>query len=159
MDCATEDYNGYGCNGGTSIGAFQYVRYHGIASEESYPYTEVQGTCKSFNPVLYATGFVRVPPTENDLLKAVGSVGPVSAAIVSTNSLSDYKGGILDDSSCNGRQINHGVLVVGYGSENGKDYWIMKNSWGAQWGDSGYWKMIRGKNSCSITAQVRYPTV
>ncbi|XP_044745653.1 uncharacterized protein LOC123307422 [Coccinella septempunctata] len=157
MDCATQDYDGYGCNGGTSIGAFQYVRYHGIASEESYPYTEVQGSCKSFTPVLFATGFVRVPPTEDDLLKAVGSVGPVSAAIVSTDNLADYQGGILDDPSCVGRQVNHGVLVVGYGSQNGNDYWIMKNSWGAAWGESGYWKMARGKNSCCIAKQARYP--
>ncbi|XP_045462019.1 procathepsin L-like [Harmonia axyridis] len=159
MDCATEEYNGFGCDGGTSIGAFQYAQDNGIASEASYPYTGSQGSCKSFKPVVHATGFVRVPQSEKELLNAVGTAGPVSASIVATDNLQDYKGGILNDPTCDGQNVNHGVLVVGYDSENGKDYWIIKNSWGPKWGEDGYWRMIRGVVSCSITKQARYPLV
>lgn len=102
---------------------------------------------------------MRVPATENDLLNAVATVGPISIAVVATSNLNDYKGGVLDDPLCEGKIINHGVLAVGYGSENGKDYWIIKNSWGPNWGDQGYWKLIRGKNACGITVQNMYPLV
>ncbi|XP_045462018.1 procathepsin L-like [Harmonia axyridis] len=159
LDCSRESYNNFGCSGGNVIGAFQYVQENGITTEDNYPYTGVQGPCKASSPVMKATGFVRVPQNENDLLNAVGSIGPVSIAIVSTQNLQDYSGGILNDSTCAGQNINHGVLAVGYGSANGVDYWIIKNSWGPKWGEQGYWRMIRGVNSCGITLQARYPLV
>lgn len=159
LNCVTSDYGSYGCSGGNVNGAFTYVRYNGIASEESYPYVQRQGDCQSFTPVLKATGFVRVPASEDELLKAVGSAGPVSVAIYSTSNLQVYSGGVLDDDLCTTNAVNHGVLVVGYGSENGKDYWIIKNSWGPNWGESGYYRMIRGKNSCNVALYGSYPTV
>ncbi|XP_044745639.1 procathepsin L-like [Coccinella septempunctata] len=159
VDCATSQYNGRGCNGGPAAGAFLYAMKNGIASESEYPYTAVQGSCKSFTPVLKAKDYKTVARTEKALKKAVGTVGPVAVSIVSTANLSLYKGGILYDSLCENKETNHSVLVVGYGSENGEDYWIIKNSWGPKWGESGYYRLARGFKFCSIALYATYPVV
>ena len=70
-----------------------------------------------------------------------------------------YKGGVVDDSSC-GRQLDHGVLVVGFGTDptSGKDYYKVKNSWGPAWGEEGYLRMVRGKDQCGIADNACFPT-
>ena len=114
-------------------------------------------------PLVAATisKFVDVAPdSETALLQAV-NVGPVSVAIEADQQCFQfYSGGILSDPSC-GTQLDHGVLVVGYGTEGGKDFWIVKNSWGARWGESGYIRLIRGKNEnqCGVTSLPSYPVV
>lgn len=88
----------------------------------------------------------------------LGVVGPVSVAI-NANYIKQYHGGIFNDSSCVG-QLNHGVLAVGYGSENHHDYWIVKNSWGTTWGDRGYIKMARNNlNQCGIASKSSFPII
>merc|ERR1711988_365750 len=96
------------------------------------------------------------------LLKAV-SKQPVSVAIEADKSAFQlYKGGVLDSSGC-GTQLDHGVLVVGYGTDNGKDYWKVKNSWGSTWGEEGYIRMLRGKGGegqCGIlSGPPSYPVI
>lgn len=99
---------------------------------------------------------------ENALMKAVGTVGPVSVAIdASSTKFQFYHDGIYENSECNSTALDHGVLVVGYDTDSNKrDYWIVKNSWGTQWGKQGYIYMARNKNNhCGIASSASYPVV
>jgi len=91
-------------------------------------------------------------------LKSAVAQQTVSVAIEADKSAFQlYKSGILDNPAC-GTKLDHGVLVVGYGTDGGKDYWKVKNSWGATWGEEGYLRMVGGKNQCGIAMQPSYPT-
>jgi len=104
------------------------------------------------------TGFKDVPANDEKALLQAASLGPVSVAIeADTQVFQLYKGGVLDDASC-GTQLDHGVLVVGYGTDSGKDFWKVKNSWGESWGENGYIRMVRDKNMCGISLSASYPT-
>merc|ERR1711982_231541 len=104
------------------------------------------------------SGHTDVPARNEDALKAAVSKQPVSVAIEADKSAFQlYRSGILDNSGC-GTNLDHGVLVVGYGTGSGKDYWKVKNSWGATWGEEGYIRMVRNKNQCGISQQASYPT-
>jgi len=145
--------------------AFTWIQQKGgIAAESAYPYTSGSGTSGTCNSgasgqeVVTVSGHTDVPSKDEDsLLKAV-ALGPVSVAIEADKSpFQLYKGGVLDSTAC-GTKLDHGVLVVGYGTDGGKDYWKVKNSWGASWGEQGYLRMVRGKNMCGIAQQPSYPT-
>merc|ERR1719329_1489073 len=141
--------------------AFNWAQQNGICSETAYPYTSgggVTGSCKKgCSPVVSITGHTDVPSKDESALQAAVSKQPVSVAIEADKSAFQlYSGGILDNSAC-GTNLDHGVLVVGYGTD-GKDYWKVKNSWGASWGEQGYIRMVRNKNQCGISQQPSYPT-
>jgi len=132
-----DDNGDQGCQGGLMDNAFQWVESNGIAAEGAYPYTSgggTTGTCntqKKSQPVVTITGYNDVPAKDEDALKAAVSKQPVSVAIeADKNAFQFYSGGVLDNSAC-GTNLDHGVLLVGYGTEGGKDYWKVKNSWGA----------------------------
>jgi C1A family cysteine protease len=151
----------HGCQGGLMDNAFNWVQQNGICSEIAYPYTSgggVTGSCvKGCSPVVSITGHTDVPSKDESALQAAVSKQPVSVAIEADKSAFQlYSGGILDNSAC-GTNLDHGVLVVGYGTD-GKDYWKVKNSWGASWGEQGYIRMVRNKNQCGISQQPSYPT-
>ncbi|KAJ8984232.1 hypothetical protein NQ317_007464 [Molorchus minor] len=135
VDCDASDG---GCDGGLMDSAFKYIKQHGIESNEDYPYRGSDGSCKhdESKSVLKVQGFVDVPANETSLQAAVGTIGPISVAIDATD-LQFYSSGILKDGHCTSDHLNHGVVAVGYGSEHGQDYWIIKNSWSEGWGEGG----------------------
>ncbi|KAE8588047.1 hypothetical protein XENTR_v10022306 [Xenopus tropicalis] len=93
-------------------------------------------------------------------MHAVGTVGPVSVNIDSNRKgFRLYKSGVYYDPYCT-TNLDHSVLVVGYGTDNGNDYWLVKNSWGAGYGDKGYIKMARNRNNhCGIAQEAVFPTI
>lgn len=156
VDCSTS-FGNSGCNGGLMDNAFKYIKSNGgIDTEASYPYEGMDESCHFKKSDVGATdkGFVDIPQGDEDaLMKAIATVGPVSVAIdASHESFQFYSDGIYFEPHCSSEQLDHGVLAVGYGTdENGNDYWIVKNSWGTSWGDAGYIKMARNKdNHCGI---------
>jgi len=158
VDCAGSSGN-QGCNGGFMDYAFEWIMKNGICSEKDYPYTGRDGTCKkTCKPVTKVTGYKDVTAgSETDLLNAVTTT-PVSVAIEADQSAFQfYRSGVFT-AAC-GRQLDHGVLAVGYGTQGTQDYWIVKNSWGVSWGEQGYIRMIRNKDQCGIADAASYPTI
>ena len=138
----------------------------GIASSEAYPSRNgAPGDCdRSTRKAATMTSVHQFKPNNEDELKrAVATVGPVVALMHVPNTLEvrSYKKGILQSDDCQSGtdKLNHAVLVVGYGIENGQDYWLVKNSWGESWGEDGYVKLPRNKNNyCGIASVAMYAT-
>ncbi|KFQ53242.1 Cathepsin S, partial [Pelecanus crispus] len=161
VDCSMM-YGNKGCSGGFMTGAFQYIiDNQGIDSDDSYPYTAQNGTCQYNASTRAATcsKYVELPYADEEALKdAVANIGPVSVAIDATQpTFFLYRSGVYDDPRCK-QEVNHGVLVIGYGTLNDKDYWLVKNSWGVRFGDEGYIRMSRNHaNHCGIASYASYP--
>jgi len=164
VDCSSAQGN-QGCNGGLMDNGFQYIISNkGICSESSYPYTAADGTCKTCSPVATISSFADVTPNSESALQTAVAARPVSIAIEADQMVFQfYTSGVLDDASC-GTNLDHGVLAVGYGhdSASGKDFWKVKNSWGASWGAQGYILIVRNVNGasarqCGLTQQPSYP--
>ncbi|XP_040067842.1 procathepsin L-like [Ixodes scapularis] len=162
-DCSG-DFGNRGCCGGHVDAAFEYIKTGGgLVTEQSYPYTSKDDVCcfNKSNVGMRVSGFVDIENSEEQLKKAVATVGPISVAIdASLPSFKHYMGGMFDEPSCDVLNLDHAVLVVGYGRADGKDYWLVKNSWGIAWGEEGYIRMSRNKNNqCGIATQASYPLV
>ncbi|XP_061573544.1 cathepsin S-like [Cololabis saira] len=161
VDCSTK-YGNHGCNGGFMHQAFKYViDNQGIDSEAAYPYAGRDQDCR-YRAVYRAancSSYRFLPQGDEGALKAaLATVGPISVAIDARRPrFAFYRSGVYDDSSCT-QKVNHGVLAVGYGTLNGQDYWLVKNSWGSRFGDQGYIRMARNKNDqCGIALYGCYP--
>ncbi|KAK2843706.1 hypothetical protein Q7C36_011921 [Tachysurus vachellii] len=164
VDCSWK-YGNFGCMGGLMNTAFEYIRdNNGIHTEESYPYEGKDDNCRFNSDTVGATcnGYVNINSgDEKALQEAVAFIGPISVAIDAAHiSFQLYKSGIYDEPDCSSTELDHGVLAVGYGRKQKKDYWLVKNSWGLDWGDKGYIKMSRNKNNqCGIATNASYPLV
>ena len=166
VDCDTSDS---GCNGGLMEYAYTWIRKNGgIMFDSDYPYKGVKSTCKS-DKSKYAdmtvTGYFKLGGSsstyicvdEDEMKEFLYETGPLAAAL-NANPLQTYTSGVLDVTSakCPVNGINHAVLIVGYGTDSslGLDYWIVKNSWGKSWGESGYFRIRRGNGTCGINCYV-----
>ena len=143
---------------------FNYARFNAILKESQYPYTAVRGTCKYLGqPGVKTKGWVDVSPNSPNALINALLKGPVSIALrASSNAFRFYSGGILSSIFC-GTSLDHAVILVGYGGSGLKKYWIIKNSWGSGWGESGYVRIKRtiwsGAGTCGMLKKNSYPLV
>jgi C1A family cysteine protease len=158
LDCDTTDS---GCNGGLEYQGWDYFKSHnqGICTEGSYPYKGKNGNCAQSSctvgiPAGGITGVTHVQTGSASALKSALNSNPVAIGIEADQSAFQfYSGGILSG-TC-GTNLDHSVLAVGYGS----DFWKVKNSWGASWGENGYIKLTMTGDSCGILDDASYPQV
>lgn len=165
LDCIIgyPEYGCYGCNGGMPSSVMEYVKdiqKNRFMLESEYPYTATEGKC-NFNEkktVGWFSKLINVKSGDEDSLKEIiATHGPCSIGIDAGNpSFSMYKGGIYDEPRCNKYGLNHGIGAVGYGSENGIDYFIIRNSWGESWGEAGFGRVIRNKGDLCGLAQTAW---
>jgi len=153
VDC---DHTSAGCQGGNMDTAVKYAQSHGSCTEASYGYTARDGTCRESSctqgiPPGGISGVRNVQRSAQAMMSALMQ-GPVSIG-VDAGSFQTYRGGIL--STCYGQSLDHGVLAVGYTS----DYFKIKNSWGASWGENGYIRLSTSGNQCGMLNEGIYPVV
>lgn len=158
MDCTSGPKRpDVGCEGGLMEYVFEYAKRRPITLESEYPYKEIQKSCprkrlmshvnvNSYKVLMQS----ETPQAEKDFEYILHNFGPIAVGIDSTN-MDNYKGGIFTADIC-GKDIDHAVAIVGYT----EDAWIIKNSWGPNWGDKGYMYLERGKNACGIAEYAVY---
>jgi len=161
VDCARARYGNFGCNGGLQQRAFKYVQSNPLELESDYPYTAVDGSC-AYDASKGAVGlssWTMVTAQNPTAMKAALCDRPLAVSIEADKFVfQTYKSGVLTSDKC-GTTLDHAVLAVGFGTENGDDYWLVKNSWNTTWGDQGYIKL--GMNSstgvCGVQMEPLYP--
>jgi len=158
VDCGFDGHSRNGCNGAW-IGGYQSwlpESNEKVSHEAQYPYLDRDPNLKCMGKPTWNTGasvtkaITDYSCNEDKLKQLVYKYGAVATGIyASDNGFGNYKSGVFDQCT-KGAQMNHAVTVVGYGTENGLDYWLVKNSWGENWGDGGYVKIARGQSECGI---------
>eukprot|EP01089_Gocevia_fonbrunei_P022854 TRINITY_DN93_c0_g2_i1.p1 TRINITY_DN93_c0_g2~~TRINITY_DN93_c0_g2_i1.p1 ORF type:complete len:340 (+),score=105.65 TRINITY_DN93_c0_g2_i1:127-1020(+) len=161
-DCSG-NYGNQGCNGGLMDDAFKYIiANNGIDTEASYPYTAEDGSCHFNAANVGATlkGYTDIASgSEPSLQDKIATIGPISVAIdASQSSFQFYSTGVYNEPACSSTSLDHGVLAVGYGTSGSTPYYIVKNSWGTDWGQNGYiWMSRNANNQCGIATMASYP--
>ena len=154
-----------GCRGGLPLNAMSYVKRRGLDSEANYPYKAVAGSCESRrdgpSAVSTISRFGLVSQNETQMAAALVKHGPLSIGIDAAW-MQTYAGGVACPWICNKRALDHGVLIVGYDGDGSfapvrlhkEPYWIIKNSWGADWGHEGFYHICKDKGSCGLNNMV-----
>lgn len=161
VDCA-RDYSNFQCSTGVPFRVFDYIKDHGgLSLSADYPFEGVSGECrvkdKRMKIKVEGTGSINSEESSDKILmQALIKKGPLIIGLgVVQESFMRYANGIYSESNCP-TTMNHACLLIGFGSENGEDYWILKNSWGESWGESGYMRLSRNM-SCEISSSTMYP--
>lgn len=163
IDCSVS-YGDLACNGGLMDNAFEYAIDNSMCSESTEPYFAEYESCEECKSVANFSSCVDVTPGNELHLKTALLSTPISVAIdAESNMFQFYSGGIITASEC-GTSLDHGVLLVGYGEDDGVKYWLVKNSWGESWGENGYFRLERTDEentdgTCGIALQPSYPVV
>jgi len=154
VDCSPEDD---GCDGGWPLNTFSYAK-KGVMLNSAYPYTARDGKCKfdSSKVKVKAASSGYTSKSVNAMKQAVYDYGQISVA-VNADKMQSYHGGIITATSCS-TSIDHAINVVGWGTSGSTPYWIVRNSWGSSWGESGYCRFVSGKNACGIESYPMYAT-
>jgi len=161
MDCSTSQGN-QGCDGGLMTQAMDYIISNGgVDTESYYPYTAEDGTCHFSKSNIGATlkKYTNVKQGDENDLQAKVYLGPTSVAIdASQSSFQFYNSGVYSDPDCSTSQLDHGVLAIGWGVSGKSDYWVVKNSWGTDWGLNGFiWMARNDGNMCGIATMATLP--
>lgn len=163
LDCTSVE-TVTGCKEGNPADLLMWLIKNGSVKDADYPYvsggTMNHGSCRVPRGSISLKDFTFLmasEPDESILQLMVAQHGPSIVFLdASLGDFKAYKGGIYDNPKCSPElhHLNQAVLLVGYGSENGKPYWILKNSWGTSWGEGGYMRLARGDNRCGILTGV-----
>lgn len=162
LDCS-KSYGNQGCNGGEMDFVFKYLEKYGFETESSYPYVPRDQLCSydKSKVIGKVKSFVDVPPGVDSFKRALVTHGPLAISMdASAWSFQLYHGGIYTNKECSNTELDHGVLLVGYGEEDGVEYWKVRNSWGEQFGEKGGTFRINMEYDCGISENpANYPVV
>ena len=155
LDCDDVDY---GCRGGLPYQAVaEIMRLGGLVKESDYKYKGFPYSCSLDKSKIVATvvGREKIGTNEGTMAYYIAANGPASVCL-NANMMKSYKGGVAHPRRdlCDPQKLNHGVLMAGYGVEDGLPFWLIKNSWGTSWGEDGYYKIYRGDGSCGVNLMV-----
>ena len=138
--------------------AGRWLVEHGGCTSADYPYTGRDGKCKPCTPSVKISDYLSLPEMDNAAMESKLQETVLSIAVSAGNSAFQfYSRGVLDSKAC-GTDLDHGVAVVGMGkdTECGKDYFLVRNSWGKSWGEGGHIRLVRGKNMCGCELEATY---
>ena len=167
VDCATGRYLNMGCNGGNPLWAYRYLKSHFAELESEYPYTSGNGDDSTdclydshSKTAVEVQASASVTSEDRDQMKAALAQQPLAVLVEAYKmAFQTYRSGVLTSDAC-GTQLDHAVLAVGYGTEDGQDYWLVKNSSDTTWGDNGYIKlgMDDTTGTCGVQMGPSFPT-
>ena len=160
IDCSIS-YGNNGCSGGLVEYAYHYIENVALDTESQYPYKHTNQKCQAKTGEVKIKDFVEVQRFNPTQLAIALNLGPVSVGVCAGGwTFKNYKRGIIKTGCCT--SIDHAVLAVGYGTDNGVDYWLVKNSWNSTWGENGYFRLLRDmskkdEGTCGIYQTPTYP--